>query len=116
MRQFSIAQYLHANISEEDKANLLWDPESGVFEGYKAPFGWKVGSYWSSGSTQWLTLNFSVHRDDKTVSLSSISTLPNTRILKKSPNVSNLLWTRSLLSPPYLFIMYLILVNLLTSR
>ncbi|OWZ28083.1 hypothetical protein C356_06520 [Cryptococcus neoformans c45] len=41
MRQFSIAQYLHANISEEDKAKLLWDPESGLFEGYKAPFGWK---------------------------------------------------------------------------
>ncbi|ODO00097.1 hypothetical protein I350_06722 [Cryptococcus amylolentus CBS 6273] len=41
MRQFSIAQYLHANISEADKAKLLWDPETGLFEGYKAPYGWK---------------------------------------------------------------------------
>ncbi|WVQ84258.1 hypothetical protein IAT38_006410 [Cryptococcus sp. DSM 104549] len=41
MRQFDIAQYLHANISEKDKAKLLWTPESGLFEGYKAPFGWR---------------------------------------------------------------------------
>lgn len=52
MRQFSIAQYLHANISEEDKAKLLWDPESGLFEGYKAPFGWKVSSHWLSDPSQ----------------------------------------------------------------
>ncbi|KAK8864129.1 hypothetical protein IAR55_001375 [Kwoniella newhampshirensis] len=41
MRQFAIAQYLQTNISEEDKERLLWHPESGLFEGYKHPYGWK---------------------------------------------------------------------------
>ncbi|ORY35064.1 hypothetical protein BCR39DRAFT_516500 [Naematelia encephala] len=40
-RQFSLAQYLHSNISNEDKERLLWDPESGLFAGYKPRFGWK---------------------------------------------------------------------------
>jgi hypothetical protein len=35
-RQFSLAQYLHRNISEEDKERLLWDPGSGLFAGYAA--------------------------------------------------------------------------------
>jgi hypothetical protein len=41
-RQFSIAQYLHRNISEEDKDRLHWDPQSGVYAGYKPPHGWRV--------------------------------------------------------------------------
>ena len=32
-RQFDLAQYLHRNISDEDKGRLLWDPSSGVFAG-----------------------------------------------------------------------------------
>ena len=32
-RQFDLAQFLHRNISEEDKERLLWDPKSGVFAG-----------------------------------------------------------------------------------
>lgn len=41
-RQFSIAQYLYDNISEEDKERLLFDPETGRWSGYKHPFGFKV--------------------------------------------------------------------------
>lgn len=40
-RQFSLAQYLHENISQEDKERLLWDPSTGVFAGFKPRFGWK---------------------------------------------------------------------------
>lgn len=32
-RQFDLAQYLHRNISDEDKDRLLWDPASGLFAG-----------------------------------------------------------------------------------
>ena len=32
-RQFSLAQFLHQNMSEEDRDRLLWDPGSGVFAG-----------------------------------------------------------------------------------
>jgi hypothetical protein len=42
-RQFSIAHYLHRNISEEDKDRLHWDPQGGLYAGYKPPFGWRVG-------------------------------------------------------------------------
>ena len=40
-RQFDLAQYLHRNISEEDKERLLWDPSSGLFAGFKRRLGWK---------------------------------------------------------------------------
>ncbi|KAL7421071.1 hypothetical protein Q5752_003955 [Cryptotrichosporon argae] len=40
-RQFAIAQHLHRNISDEDKERLLWNPETGVYSGYKRPYGWK---------------------------------------------------------------------------
>ncbi|KAJ6185606.1 hypothetical protein N7519_006907 [Penicillium mononematosum] len=40
-RQFSLAQYLYQNISEEDKKRLLFDPETGVWSGYKHPYGFK---------------------------------------------------------------------------
>lgn len=40
-RQFSLAQYMHSNISESDKQRLLWEPSSGTFAGYKPPLGWK---------------------------------------------------------------------------
>lgn len=40
-RQFDLAQYLHRNISEDDKERLLWDPNSGVFAGWKRRMGWK---------------------------------------------------------------------------
>lgn len=41
-RQFDLAQYLHSNISKEDKERLLWDPSTGVFAGFKPRSGWKV--------------------------------------------------------------------------
>ena len=41
-RQFAIAQYLYKNISEEDKERLLFSPDSGVWSGYKHPYGFKV--------------------------------------------------------------------------
>jgi len=40
-RQFSLAQYLHRNISDDDKKRLLWDPQQGVFAGFKRRLGWK---------------------------------------------------------------------------
>ncbi|WRT70963.1 uncharacterized protein IL334_007962 [Kwoniella shivajii] len=40
-RQFAIAQYNHRNISEEEQERLLWHPETGVYSGYKRPYGWK---------------------------------------------------------------------------
>ncbi|TVY49254.1 hypothetical protein LOCC1_G000809 [Lachnellula occidentalis] len=40
-RHFDLAQFMHANISGEDKAKLLWDPATGVFAGFKPRFGWK---------------------------------------------------------------------------
>lgn len=40
-RQFSLAQYLYNNISDEDKARLLFDPETGLWSGYKHPYGFK---------------------------------------------------------------------------
>lgn len=41
-RQFALAQYLYHNISDEDKERLLFDPETGVWSGYKHPYGFKV--------------------------------------------------------------------------
>lgn len=52
-RQFAIAEFLHAGISEVEKVeegdvevdgekSLLWDPERGSFAGWKRGFGWKV--------------------------------------------------------------------------
>lgn len=40
-RQFALAQYLHANITAEEKQRLLWNPESGLFAGFKPRTGWK---------------------------------------------------------------------------
>ncbi|KAK2596208.1 hypothetical protein QQS21_006356 [Conoideocrella luteorostrata] len=40
-RQFAIAQYLYKNITEEDKERLLFHPETGVWSGYKHPYGFK---------------------------------------------------------------------------
>ena len=40
-RQFALAQYLHANITARDKERLLWNPESGLFAGFKPRAGWK---------------------------------------------------------------------------
>ncbi|KAK4955097.1 hypothetical protein LTR10_007291 [Elasticomyces elasticus] len=40
-RQFDLAQYLHRNISDEDKEKLLWDPSTGMFAGFKRRYGWK---------------------------------------------------------------------------
>jgi len=40
-RQFDLAQYLHRNISEEDKERLMWDPKTGIFAGFKRRLGWK---------------------------------------------------------------------------
>lgn len=41
-RQFALAQYLYNNISDEDKARLLFSPDSGEWSGYKHPYGFKV--------------------------------------------------------------------------
>lgn len=38
-RQFSLAQYLHRNISEEDKNKLMCDIKSGLFAGWKGRHG-----------------------------------------------------------------------------
>lgn len=40
-RQFSLAQYLHTNISDADKQRLLWDPSNGLFAGFKPRTGWQ---------------------------------------------------------------------------
>ncbi|KAF1972955.1 Clavaminate synthase-like protein [Bimuria novae-zelandiae CBS 107.79] len=40
-RQFAIAQYLYNNITEEDKERLLFNPDTGVWSGYKHPYGFK---------------------------------------------------------------------------
>ncbi|KAK5115896.1 hypothetical protein LTR62_000352 [Meristemomyces frigidus] len=40
-RQFDLAQYLHSNITNEEKDRLLWDPSTGVFAGFKRMRGWK---------------------------------------------------------------------------
>lgn len=42
-RQFSLAQYMYDNITEEDKQRLLFSPENGIWSGYKHPYGFKVG-------------------------------------------------------------------------
>ncbi|KAH9841309.1 Clavaminate synthase-like protein [Teratosphaeria destructans] len=42
-RQFSLAQYLHHNITDEDKERLLWDPSSGSYAGFKRRTGWQRG-------------------------------------------------------------------------
>jgi hypothetical protein len=36
---------MYNNISEEDKERLLFNPESGVWSGYKHPFGFKVSLF-----------------------------------------------------------------------
>ena len=40
-RQFSLAQYLHRNISDDDKERLLWDPGTGLFAGFKRRIAWR---------------------------------------------------------------------------
>ncbi|KAJ5126894.1 Clavaminate synthase-like protein [Penicillium atrosanguineum] len=40
-RQFSLAQYLYHNITDEDKERLLFSPETGAWSGYKHPYGFK---------------------------------------------------------------------------
>lgn len=40
-RQFDLAQFLHRNISDEDKERLLWNPQTGLFAGFKRRLGWK---------------------------------------------------------------------------
>jgi isopenicillin N synthase-like dioxygenase len=55
-RQFALAQYLYENIGEEDKERLLFNPETGVWSGYKHPYGFKV-SIVSSINQCWKTNN-----------------------------------------------------------
>ena len=40
-RQFALAQYLHANISDQDRDRLLWNPDSGLYAGFKRRLGRK---------------------------------------------------------------------------
>ncbi|KAL4887881.1 hypothetical protein BDV59DRAFT_211779 [Aspergillus ambiguus] len=40
-RQFSLAQYLYNNMSDEDKNRLLFEPDTGSWSGYKHPYGFK---------------------------------------------------------------------------
>ncbi|PWN88766.1 putative gibberellin 3-beta hydroxylase [Acaromyces ingoldii] len=58
-RQFSIAQYLYNNISEEDKSRLLFDPDTGRWSGYKHPYGFKRHLGFPDGIEQ-----FNWYRDD----------------------------------------------------
>ncbi|ORY28195.1 hypothetical protein BCR39DRAFT_599155 [Naematelia encephala] len=58
-RQFSIAQYLHRNISETDKDRLHWNPESGIYSGYKPGFGWRN----KNGAVDGI-LHFNFYKDD----------------------------------------------------
>lgn len=46
-RQFDLAQYMHANLTDEDKQKLLWNPSEGTFAGFKPRHGWKreAGKY-----------------------------------------------------------------------
>ncbi|KAJ6444161.1 mat1-1-3 [Purpureocillium lavendulum] len=37
----SLEQYMYNNISEQDKQDLLFHPETGVWSGYKHPYGFK---------------------------------------------------------------------------
>ncbi|KAJ5155756.1 hypothetical protein N7492_008559 [Penicillium capsulatum] len=37
----SLEQYMYHNITEEDKEYLLFDPDTGVWSGYKHPYGFK---------------------------------------------------------------------------
>ena len=54
-RQFALAQYLYQNIDEEDRERLLFNPETGVWSGYKHPYGFKVRFILSSVNTDILT-------------------------------------------------------------
>ncbi|WVQ64258.1 uncharacterized protein L199_002420 [Kwoniella botswanensis] len=38
-RQFSIANHLHTHLSDEDKERLLFHPDTGLWAGYKHPYG-----------------------------------------------------------------------------
>ncbi len=49
-RQFSLAQYLHRNMSDRDKEELMWDPSTGSFAGWKRRLGWKV---WNAHTVNW---------------------------------------------------------------
>ncbi|KAJ5732090.1 hypothetical protein N7493_003571 [Penicillium malachiteum] len=40
-RQFSLAQYMYQNISDQDKQRLLFHPDTGNWSGYKHPYGFK---------------------------------------------------------------------------
>jgi hypothetical protein len=35
---------LYDNITEEDKQRLLFDPDTGMWSGYKHPYGFKVSA------------------------------------------------------------------------
>lgn len=39
-RQFALAQYTHANITPAEREELLWDPSTGSFAGFKPGTGW----------------------------------------------------------------------------
>lgn len=56
-RQFALAQYLYHNISEEDRERLLFSPETGVWSGYKHPYGFKVRLYKPDMHKQTLTFS-----------------------------------------------------------
>lgn len=62
-RQFALAQYLYANMSEEDKARLLFHPDTGRWAGYKHPFGFKHDRGVQDGIEQfnWYTREWADH-------------------------------------------------------
>lgn len=39
---------MYHNITEEDKERLLFHPETGVWSGYKHPYGFKVRTHTSN--------------------------------------------------------------------
>ena len=95
-RQFDLAQYLHSNISEEDKERLLWDPSTGVFAGFKPRFGWKVRK-----NDQSLTMadNRCSENPERLMALNNSTSIPrNLQITTEFQNAFCLSWMKSQLS------------------
>lgn len=75
-RQFALAQYLYHNISEEDRERLLFNPETGVWSGYKHPYGFKVLNFVRYVDRSRANTECSATADQQMASSSSIGTSP----------------------------------------
>lgn len=94
-RQFALAQYLYKNISDEDKQRLLFDPETGIWSGYKHPFGFKVRLTPHRFILTTTNSPFSVTAAPKMASNSSTGTSPTGKISIVSQHAYTRSWTRS---------------------